>query len=114
MTTMQQIRREHHHRHYNNEKQQQESNTRLARRLPANENHDKLHQHSGERLKTATKSTSNRFVAAQQQTEQTLPSSSHARLHEFDIQQSLSSFPTYSSLSRHSPETRVSSMDVCQ
>lgn len=80
--------------------EQQQANVRLPRQLPANiikETTSPIHQ------KYANKNPQSPL------NQQQWPSRNlQTDLADFDTHRSLSTCPTYSSLSRHSPETRVS------
>jgi hypothetical protein len=84
----------------NTEQQQQQANVRLSRQLPAN----KIKEITSSIRKTNANSSTKRFDKLTGENHQPLQTDPGY----FDTHRSLSSIPTYSSLSRHSPETRVS------
>lgn len=91
------------------QQQQQQSNVRLTRQLPAETSKEKAPPFPFTHQKKFAKSAPTRFnpfTRDQQHTHQQLLRA-QTDLREFDTHRSLSSCPTYSSLSRHSPETRV-------
>jgi len=80
--------------------EQQRASARLLQQLPAN----KINE------------TTTNFTHSQHVNKNSKPSARRLQtdLADFDTSRSLSTVPTYSSLSRHSPETRVSRrMPVC-
>ena len=76
----------------NTEQQQQHAGARLTRQLPANAIKETNSPTRHKNVKKISKSSPQRL----------------AELDDFNTHRSLSSCPTYSSLSRHTPETRVS------
>jgi hypothetical protein len=91
------------------QQQQQQANARLPRQLPANtikEITSPIHQKHTNKNTKLSPNRSDKLTGENHQKSQVRPLQTD--LGDFDTHRSLSSCPTYSSLSRHSPETRVS------
>jgi len=88
----------------NTEQQQQQASVRLSRQLPANKIKEITSSIRKTNVNTNANSSTKRFDKLTGENHQPLQTDPGY----FDTHRSLSSIPTYSSLSRHSPETRVS------
>jgi hypothetical protein len=87
---------------------QQQANARLPRQLPANTVKETSPIHK-KYVNKNSQSAPNRFENLKSEKQEQWPiRRSQTDLADFDTHLSLSNCPTYSSLSRHSPETRVS------
>ena len=92
----------------------QRANARLRRPLPANEIKATTSPIHHKQDKPISKSAPHRSsqIAGKQNPSTSFLTRTQTDLREIDTERSLSSCPTYSSLSRHSPETRVSRDDT--
>jgi hypothetical protein len=89
--------------------ERQRTSARLLRQLPANTIKQKTLPIDQKHLNKNSQSARNRSEKLTEEKREQWPlRRPQTDLEDFDTHRSLSSVPTYSSLSRHSPETRVS------